>query len=195
MDATAWTGQLQSLLPTGAAWTRAPDATLTGVLAGLAAEFARLDTRALDLLDEADPRTTLELLDGWERVLGLPDGCTPYLGTLTERRLAVVQKLAGLGGQTPAFFVALAAFIGLPIVIHEFDPDVGTYIPGIDVSGGRWRLVWRIDVQVPSGRVRFRAGTSGAGDRLTEGGQLDLECIIRRAKPAHTLAIFTYPEA
>ncbi len=192
-DVGAYTAQLQQLLPTGAAWTRDPAATLTAVLAALAAEFARVDARVDDLLTEIDPRSTYELLTDWERVLGLPDGCAPVLGTLAERRAGLIQKLAGLGGQTPAFFVALAAALGFDVVIHEFDSDVDDYSPGLDISGGKWRLVWRVEVLDQTDFTVFRAGVSAAGDRLTEGGALDLECVIKRAKPAHTLVLFTYP--
>lgn len=194
-DVAAYTAQLQQLLPTGAAWSRDPSATLTAFLGALAAEFARVDARADDLLAEMAPRTTYELLEDWERVLGLPDGCTPVLGTLSERRAALVQKLTSLGGQTPAFYVALAASLGFEVLVHEFDPDVDDYSPGLDISGGKWRLVWRVEVLNQTDFTVFRAGDSAAGDRLVEGGALDLECVIRRAKPAHTQVVFTYPEA
>lgn len=194
-DAAAYTRQLQALLPTGAAWTRSPDATLTRLLAGLAAEFARVDARAEALLVEIDPARTYELLTDWERVLGLPDGCTPVSGTEAERRVALVQKLTSVGGQTPAFYVAMAATLGFEIEIHEFDPDVDLYAPGLDISGGRWRFVWRVHVLTQTDFTSFHVGTSGVFDHLVVGGSLDLECVIRRAAPAHTHVVFSYLEA
>lgn len=192
-DAAAYTAQLQQLLPTGPAWTRDPASTLTAVLAALAAGFARLDTRVDDLLAEIDPRSTYDMLEDWERVLGLPDGCSPVSGTLSKRRVALIQKLTSLGGQTPAYYEALAAALGFDVVIHEFDPAVDTYSPGLDITDGKWRLVWRMEILNQTDFTVFRAGVSAAGDRLVEGGALDLECVIRRAKPAHTLVLFTYP--
>lgn len=194
-DAAAYTAQLQQLLPTGPAWTRDPASTLTAVLAALAAEFARVDTRVDDLMAEIDPRSTYDMLEDWERVLGLPDGCTPVAGTINERRAALIQKLTSLGGQTPAFYVAMAASLGFDVVIHEFDPAVDTYSPGLDITGGKWRLVWRMEVLTQTDFTVFRVGASAVGDYLAQGGALDLECVIRRAKPAHTLVLFTYPEA
>lgn len=192
--AADYTVLLQQLLPPGRAWTRAPGAVLTRLLAAWAAEFARLDARADDLLAEVDPRQSYELLADWERVLGLPDGCSPVLGTVAERRAAVVQKLAVQGGQTRAFYVAMAAALGFEVVIHDLDPDVGDFAPGLDVSGGKWRLVWRVEVLTQVDYAVFRVGSGRVGDRLVEGGALDLECVIRRAAPAHTQVIFTYPE-
>lgn len=192
--AKAYTAQLQQLLPRGPIWTRDAGSTLTAVLAALAAEFARVDARAEALVVELDPARTYEMLTDWERVLGLPDGCTPVVGTISERRAAVIQKLTSLGGQTPAFYVALAAALGFEIEVFEFDPDVDDYYPGLDISDGRWRLAWRVNVLTQVDFTVFRAGQSAAGDRLSEGGALDLECVIKRAKPAHTLVVFTYPE-
>ncbi len=193
--AAAYTAQLQQLLPRGPIWTRDPSSVLTALLAGFAAEFARVDARADQLLVELDPAQTYEMLTDWERVLGLPDGCTPVTGTISERRAAVIQKLTSLGGQTPAFYIALAAHLGFDILIHEQDPDVEDYAPGLGLTGDEYRLVWRVEVLTQTDFTVFRADESGADDHLTEGGALDLECVIRRAKPAHTLVVFTYPEA
>jgi uncharacterized protein YmfQ (DUF2313 family) len=75
LNAKAYLQQLQALLPRGLAWPRAVDAHLTKLLSAFSLEFARVDQRVDDLLDEADPRSTLELLPEWERMAGLPDPC------------------------------------------------------------------------------------------------------------------------
>jgi uncharacterized protein YmfQ (DUF2313 family) len=191
---TDYRRQLQALLPPGAAWTREPGTVLSGLLHGLGDEFARVDERAESMLDEADPRTAYELLPDWERVLGLPDECTAGADTISGRQLACYAKLAQLGGQTPAVYIALAATIGVSIVIHEFDPNVDDYDDTLDISDGKWRFVWRVEVLSSVDYQVARVGSATVGDRLTEGGSLDLECLINRAKPAHTHVIFTYPE-
>lgn len=193
-DAADYTAQLQALLPTGLAWPREPDAVMTALLAGLAEEFARLDSRIGDLFDEADPRSTLELIDEWERVLGLPDPCTASATTLAARQLIAWRKLAYQAGQTPAFYVALAASVGMEIEIHEFDPDVDDWDPTLTalITDGKWRFVWRVHVLTATDFTLFRVGTSAVGDRLVEGGAIDLECMIQAARPAHTRVIFSY---
>ena len=59
LAATDYQTLLQQLLPYGPAWTDDPDAGITRLFTGLAQELARLDTRAWQLIEEADPRTTL----------------------------------------------------------------------------------------------------------------------------------------
>lgn len=195
-DADAYTAQLQALLPQGAAWPRERDATLTRLLQGWAEEFARLDARVDLLFEEADPRTTAELMDDWERVLGLPDPCTAASTNLAARQLIAWRKLAFQAGQTPAFYIALAASVGVEVEIHEFDPDVDEHDGSLTplITDGRWRFVWRVHVLTATDYTVFRAGIGVAGDLLVEGGSIDLECMIRAAAPAHTHVIFTYAE-
>jgi len=194
MDAAGHLLQLQSLLPQGRAWPRDADAVLTDLLGGWAEEFARVDARAELLVEEADVRTSAELLGDWERLLGLPNPCTVAATSVAGRQLAAWQDLALQAGQTPAFYIALAAAIGAVIEIHEFDPAVDTYDSSLTalIAGGKYRHVWRVHVLTASDYWTFRAGIGRAGDRLEEGGTLDLECIITACRPAHSYVIFTY---
>src|SRR3546814_16731414 len=100
MDRAAYLAQLQTLLPPGDAWPRDPDAVLTRMLDAFAAALAQVDGRAGDLITEADPRSTDELLEDWERVTGLPDPCAGDEQTAEGRRGRVVKKLPNRGGQS-----------------------------------------------------------------------------------------------
>jgi uncharacterized protein YmfQ (DUF2313 family) len=208
MDPTAYLDQLQQLLPTGPAWTRDADAWLTRLLDALAQEFGRLDDRAARLIEEADPRTTLELLTDWERVAGLPDACTGRIAvTIPERRAAIVSKITARGGQSPSYLATLAASLGYAVAIEEFRPLRAGFRAGDRCHSTAWAFAFRMDVlppaDVPGGDfvtvsvsdTRFRAGSGRAGDRLRSFGSTALECVIGRAKPAHTVAIFAYPDA
>lgn len=197
IPASGYLAQLKALLPRGAAWARDAGSVLSALLDGFAQELARFDQRANALLDEVDPRTASEMLADWESVLGLPDPCTAAATSLEERRLACWRKLAFQGGQTPAFYVAMAAALGFTIEIHEFDPDVDDYDPSLaaEVAAGRWRYIWRVHVVNAGSFSVFRVGSGRAGDRLRSGSSaINLECIFQHAKPAHTHVIFTYPE-
>ncbi|CAN5506596.1 DUF2313 domain-containing protein [soil metagenome] len=196
-SAPAYLAQLQALQPRGPAWPHEPDSTLTLFWSAIAEEFARLDTRADELLEEIDPRTAYELLADWERVLGLPDPCTSAATAIAARQLACWRKLAYQAGQTPAFYIALAASIGFMIEIHEFDPDVDDFDGSLAalITDERWRYVWRVHVLGAGDFTYFRFGDPFGG-RFREGdAALDLECILTAAKPAHTHVIFSYPEA
>jgi uncharacterized protein YmfQ (DUF2313 family) len=189
---------LRQLLPRGAAWDFAPDGTFARLLEALAAEFARIDVRAIELLDEADPRTALETLIDWERVAGLPDACTGQPDNVRERQIALVQKLTSIAGQTPADFIELAALIGFEIDIEEHRPLRTGFRVGDACKDAAWAFAWSVIVQPFDGAGRpvlaiahFKVGDP-VGTRVRGFGSLDLECVIRRAAPAHTKIIFAY---
>jgi uncharacterized protein YmfQ (DUF2313 family) len=123
---------LISLLPRGQAWPRDPGTTLVRAITGLAEYWGFVDGRAADLLErESDPRTTFELLPDWERNWGLPDPCYAEPLTIGDRQAALVQRITIEGGQSRAFFISAAAYIGYKISISEYRP----FIVGIDRVG------------------------------------------------------------
>ena len=203
--AEAWAG----LLPQGAAWPREPDSVLMRLLSGQGAIWGDpVDARAADLLErEADPRATLEMLADWERAFGLPEPCVQEPLTVEERRLALLQKMTGEGGQSRAWFYALAMSLGYVIRIVEFSP----FMCGISRCGDtrrtgthgeqfRWEIAstdirFRWIVRVFGSRVSwFRMGSGRCGvDPMVRISQAeDIECLFRRYKPAHTEIAFDY---
>lgn len=189
---------MRQLLPRGAAWEFAPDGTFARLLEALAAEFAQIDVRAVELADEADPRTALETLIDWERVAGLPDACTGQPDNVRERQIALVEKLTSVAGQRPADFIDLAARIGFEIDIEEHRPLRTGFRVGDRCKDVAWAFAWSVIVQPFDGAGRpvlaiahFKVGDP-VGTRVRGFGSLDLECVIRRAAPAHTTVIFAY---
>jgi uncharacterized protein YmfQ (DUF2313 family) len=189
---------MRQLLPRGAAWDMAAGGTFARLIEALAAEFARIDARVLDLLDEADPRTALETLVDWERVAGLPDACTGQPDNVGERQVALLQKLTGIGGQRPEDFIELAARIGYEIEITEHRPLRTGFRAGDPCNDEAWAHAWTVTVQPFDGAGRpvlaiahFKVGDP-VGTRVRGFGSLDLECVISRAAPAHTTVIFAY---
>jgi len=186
-----YTAHLQALLPTGLAWPRGADADLTRLLEAMAAELARVDGRAADLRDEADPRTTYEMLYDWERIAGLPGACMAGLSqSVAERRDALVGKLSERGGQSRAYFIALAARLGYAITITEFQPFTAGSPAGDILSNGAWVFAWQVNAAANTTRT-FKAG-SGAGEILANWGNTLLECAINDDAPAHTIVQFAY---
>lgn len=185
--------QLKALLPPGRAFPRERGSTLDNLLDAMAQELARLDARADRLTTEAVPSTTAELLTDWERVAGLPDSCSGLLSdTLQGRRADLVSKLISRGGQSPAYFIELAAALGYEVTIEEFRPfRAGWSRAGDALTNGDWVYTWR--VRAPEVTVtHFRAGQSAAGEPLVRWGNEALECRIRQNAPAHTNIIFAY---
>lgn len=173
LSAAEYLSQLQALLPAGAAWSREPDAVLTQVLAALAEELARVDARADDLLDEADPRTTYELLGDWEGVAGLPDICTGIQTTLAARRAALVGKVTFTGGASRQFFIDIAEGLGYTVTITE--PALHT---------------WQVNGELNT-ITTFKVN-SGVNEALRSWGNALLECELAKRKPAHTVLQFAY---
>jgi uncharacterized protein YmfQ (DUF2313 family) len=187
--------QLSQLLPPGVALPSSSSSTLRQLLEAFGLLLADAHNRGEDLLDEADPRTTVELLEDWERNVGLPDPCIGEGGTLQERRLQVLNRLTRSRFQTVAFFKQVALELGYVIEIEEFRPPAcGRMRCGDRLNGAplEHRFYWR--VAVPDPRLTlFRTGQSRCGDRLTEIDEADdLECVLRRMKPAHTTLLFSY---
>lgn len=165
---------LQALLPHGMCWTRDPGAVLTKLLDALAQEFGRVEDRAVELIEEADPRTTDELLEDWERTAGLPDTC--HAPSTTEGRvLALVAKLTGRGGQHEGHYEDLADDVGYDVTIDR-DP-YSPFVPGSGVGDSltqdTWQAAWRVITE------------SGDEDQL-------LECVFRANAQAHTWVEFDY---
>jgi uncharacterized protein YmfQ (DUF2313 family) len=118
---------LQELLPRGPAWPRDDEAVTTRMLAAVAAELARVDLRVDNLIAEADPRTTIEMLADWERLFGLPDECLPEASTVAERRGRLVQKMVFQGGQSGQFFIDFLAALGYAdVTIEDSAPSART---------------------------------------------------------------------
>ncbi|MDR2187042.1 MAG: DUF2313 domain-containing protein [Azonexus sp.] len=190
MNALEYRAQLLALLPPGLAWPRDEDAPLTRQLHALADEFARVDARASALIDEADPRSTTELLTDHERVAGLPDACTGPLATLALRRAALHGRITGIGGQSVAYFTELAAALGYTISITEYRPYRVNSFVNDPLCDPDWHFVWQVNA--PLETLRWRTVASPVSEPLAAFGNELLECVIRRFAPAHTLVIFAY---
>ena len=138
--------QLQDLLPPGPAWDVEQSVNAKQLLLAWATEFARVQADIDRLIDEADPRTTSDLLLDYERIFGLPTDCTAGTDlTLQQRRAALVSQMTSTGGQSRAYFIALAAAVGYTITITEFRPH--TYLSDFTVPfyGIEWAHIWQVN--------------------------------------------------
>lgn len=190
MTAEDYLAQLQALLPQGPAWPRDAGATLTKLLRAMADELARVDGRAGRIIEEADPRTTAELLADWERVAGLPDSCVTAEPSTVQRRAALHARLTTLGGQSAAYFVALAARLGYTVTITEHRTFTVKSAVNDPLYDTEWRFAFVVHAPLNTTR-RFNV-RSAVSDPLASWGNAALECMVNRLKPAHTIALFAY---
>lgn len=185
-------GILDALAPPGQALPKDPDSLWQRLLEARAGAFSRVDGKADVLLEEADPRTALDLLPDWERVAGLPDPCVTGEQTIAARQGAVVRVLTGTGGASRPYFIGLAADLGYDIEIedytaHTVGSDVSEPLRSID-----WRWAWT--VLAPEESVEEMTVLSGVNEPLASWGNERLECVISRLAPAHTIVLFAYGE-
>jgi len=132
----------------------------------------------------------------WERVFGLPDECAYPASGIAERQLLLCAKIADKGGQSRAYFTALAEAMGYPVEIFERRP----FMCGISACGGTHeigtsdlRFYWVVTVLEP--RVTwFECGVSELG--ITPFASIrraeDLECRLEKIGPGHAYVTVGY---
>lgn len=181
-----YTGALKNLLPRGRVWSREISDIQHGLIEGLAKSFQQMDEDAVQLLVEAFPSTTTDLIDEWNATVGIPDFCFGAPETIEQNRQYIVAKLIADGGQTVDYYKSIAASLGLIITIREFSkltPGTGAPV-GLITKLEDWAYTWqvRLDVNSPS-LIEF------AGDiEAIKQSQVykALSCLLARYKPAHT---------
>ncbi len=177
--------QLLALRPYGPAWPETDT-----LLESAAVEFAADHNRAAGLIDEADPRTSNDLFTDWERVAGLPDACIIDDQTLAQRRATLLARITTIGGQSAAYYIALAAQLGYTITVSEFDLyDVTDDVSAL-IYGEPWQYAFQVNAALNT--VFVFAVTDSVDDPLAAWSNAALECTINRYKPAHTIALFSY---
>lgn len=166
---------MMSLGHRGRAWPTEPGTVRSAVMIGLAQSYVRSGARAVNLIDDASPATTSELLPEWEKSLGLPDPCTVTDPSTAQRKAAVLAKFIATGGQSSEYFIAVAAALGYTITITELP------------TAYHWQI------NAPSITVSFfHLGIGVCGDFFWTTDNTELECRIRAIMPAHTVLTFNY---
>lgn len=138
------------------------------------------------LLVEDDPRTSWYLLPAWERVLG-----TGIATDTAARHAFLAAKLNETGGQSRAYFIALAQSLGIDITIDEFLPVTVLGDVMSPMLAYEWRFVWRVNLPLAA-QVRAATVLSPVMEALAAWGYQDFETMLREDAPAHTLVLFAY---
>lgn len=159
------------------------------------AEFDRVLADAVIALGALRPFAFQYWLDDWERVYGLPAECVDAGQLLQERLQLLALAFAERGGISIAWLKRYATLAGYAVDIAEYSPfRAGISSAGDPLSNGVWRHAFLVTALGEPERP-FSSGQSCAGDALRLWGAGNLECIINKYKPAHTVALFAYMEA
>lgn len=186
-----YAGELRELLPRGAAWPRDPDTVLSALLDAFAGEFKAVDDAALLVIEESVPSGAFHTLGRWESMFGLPDACSSAAQTIQGRRAALVGKMVFVEGLTIADIEAFGARWGYTIRVREPGSEAEATGVTLDVTGGKWRFVWYVDIGTDA-QIRFFQPPQPLPAPLAEFDAdfpSEFVCRLRELVPAHTLLI------
>lgn len=163
--AAAYARMIKALLPPGRVLRQDTDSVVHALALASADELVRVSGRAADLIEEADPRTTSELLPDFERELDLAS-----TGTDDERRSRIVARTITRSRFRPADFqTVLAPILGLDpadvVVIENSRADA--------IATGEDRDIYKFYI--------YRNPSLPGSYNLT-----DAQDMINRMKPSHT---------
>lgn len=184
--------QALDLLPPGRIWNREPGSAMATLFLALSGEWERTESRVLDALENTDPRTVIELLSAWELAYGLPGDCATLAATSVLRRLALTGAVTAQGGQTPGYYIEVAAALGWPVEVEEeelFRVDQDGI--GAPVATDSWQWAWRIHAP-EFAPVFVTSGAGATGQPLQTSDSDSLECTLFDLMPAHTVLEFVY---
>lgn len=189
--------QIDALLPRGPIWKRTPGSTLDAVLYALGREAARADARINQVIEEADPRTSIEELARWFDDYGIPSACLEAIADPSQEQMRqeLLAKITSNLGLTAAFFESLAGTLGYQAKVTTFtEHDVNDDVEH-PLYEKQWTTVMTLGITIRSnGNAEYLDVTWGADEPLARWGNALLECVIRALAPAHVYVIFMYEE-
>lgn len=125
-----YSGLVLKLLPPGRAWPRDVDTTLHEVAQGIAEECVRFDDFLDNLLLEAQPNTSTELLPEHEADAGLPSALLSIPTSIVERRQQIRTILQARGTPNDQFWLRLAELLGYTIVNIDDETNSSAFLVG-----------------------------------------------------------------
>ena len=164
---------------------------LRKVLIGLASQWLRFRNKVNEIYDEYDPTQTTNFIEEWETLVGIPDDCIDNTGTLEQRRLNILLKLAGVNVTTAKQFENVASILGFDIVV-ENGIDTSTFpltLPFILLSEAEAPFTIVITLDEADKPAGFPLTFPFV---LTDGTPKILLCLFEKLKPANTNLVFRY---
>jgi len=187
--------QLDELLPRGPIWKRRQGTVLDAFIFALSNELARVNNKAESILDEADPRTSMELLENWFNDWGIPSACLAALAdpSLEEKRKELITKIISSRSLTAEFFKEVAETLGYECEIVTYSAFTVADTVEKPLFGTEWNTSYAMGIRVKSQSPTklFTANWTVDQPLAVWGDQL-FECLMRELIPAHVIAIFEY---
>jgi uncharacterized protein YmfQ (DUF2313 family) len=175
-------------------WPRNPASVHGQLLLALGQELSRIEGLGDTLISEAvDPGNAVMMLPDYERVLGPdPYGRDTSAMTIAQRQQIVLQRWVESGGQSRAFYIALAAVLGVTITIGEFAmPMSGVAQCGVAQCGqSPSEFYWTVSLPQTE-VVQLECGGASCGDGAYVATS-PVQPVIAALAPAHTTPIFLY---
>lgn len=181
--------QLASHLPDGRAWaSKNIDGTnMRALVSGCAAAFMEIQGQIETMAREFDIRLTDQLLPDWEKSCGLPEECIGALGSLEERRNAVILRLRKIPFVTKADYEQLAFDLtGLSVTVTPgaevelFPLDFPVYLSS---GNSYFKLYVTFNDVVAGFPYSFPFNFISTADNI-------VRCIFEQIAPANVLIIF-----
>lgn len=118
---------LMNLLPNGKAWPKNQKSVMGDLIYCYASMFSQTDDILTGSIDEVFPATTTQLIEEWQKTLGLPDKCVSNDSSIESKRSQVIARLTATGSISNSYYINYAKQLGFDIDIIEY----GGIISGI----------------------------------------------------------------
>jgi len=183
------TQALANHMPSGKAFEskNVDESTFRKLLEIFAPEIERFEDVMLEISEEHDINEANVFLPRWESAVGIPDDCFPATGTLEDRRLHVIVKLACMNVATDEDFINLAAKLGKTVTItvlseNAFPPYDIPMIPTILPAA---RFIWLV-----SGANLEGSFPPYDIPHSLDIGDLIIQCVFEKLKPSYVKIVF-----
>jgi uncharacterized protein YmfQ (DUF2313 family) len=169
------------------------DSNFRQLINTLAYELFRLETKVQEVADQIFISDTVEYINEWEELVGIPDDCfKPQSDSPIElRRKWVIAKLVLMRVLTEADWVFLAKYLGFDIDIVPVDEEsaIPSIIPTLIISSKKF-AAFTVIVKVKDTSTVSDTIPSPIPTLIGRSPADFLECIFNKIKPANVNLIF-----
>lgn len=194
---TEITNSLAQAFPRGRLFCAANinESNLRRLLLGLAVEFGRIENKiGQDVYDAYFINEDKDgLLEEWESLLGIPDGCFLIEGLTRDERIINIQaKLREEEVSTEQDFIDFAAILGIPISIEQGINNGSFPLILPFVLGTLKTLRFTMIINLPVSLAPVSIFPLTLPFTLSSGGSSVIECLFNRLRPANVKIIYNY---